>query len=75
MKFDQLIEDNWKNIFFKNRAENETGRLVPELLLFFKKALHELKVSGHWSVVSFQYNVKNLHLVDNKNKLHEALDH
>ena len=28
-----------KIIFFKNRAENEAGRLVPDLFLFFKKAL------------------------------------
>ena len=34
MEFDQLIEYNKKNIFFKNHAENEAGRLVPDLLLF-----------------------------------------
>ena len=37
--------------------------------------MYELKVSGNWSVVSFQYNVKTLHLADNENKLHEALDY
>ena len=31
--------------FFKNNAENETGTLVPDLL-FFKKALYEVKASG-----------------------------
>ena len=31
---------------FKKNAENEAGRLVPELFLFFKKALYELKASG-----------------------------
>ena len=25
-------------IFFRNHAENEAGRLVPDLFLFFKKA-------------------------------------
>ena len=34
------------NIFFKSYAENEAERLVPELFLFFKKALYEVKASG-----------------------------
>ena len=38
MKFGQLIQYNKRNIFFKNFAENEAGRLVPGLLLFLKKA-------------------------------------
>ena len=32
--------------FFKNHAKNETGRLVPGLFLFFKKALYDVKASG-----------------------------
>ena len=32
--------------FFKNHAENEAGRLVPDALLFFKKALYEVKASS-----------------------------
>ena len=32
--------------FFKNHAENETGRLVRDPILFFKKAFLELKASG-----------------------------
>ena len=32
--------------FFKNHAENEAGRLVPDLFLFFKKDLYEVKASG-----------------------------
>ena len=32
--------------FFKNHAENEAGRLVPNLFLFFKKALYEIKANG-----------------------------
>ena len=31
---------------FKNPTENVAGRLVPVLLLFFKKALNELKATG-----------------------------
>ena len=37
MKFGQLIEYDKKNIFFKGHAENQTGRLVPELFLILKK--------------------------------------
>ena len=32
--------------FFKNHAENQTERLVPDLFLFFEKALYEVKASG-----------------------------
>ena len=47
MNFSQLIEyNNKKNISFKNHAENETGRLVPDSFLFSKKALYEVKASG-----------------------------
>ena len=46
MKYDQLIEYNGEMIFLKNHAENEAGRLVPDLFLFFKKALYKLKASG-----------------------------
>ena len=35
-----------KIFFFKNHAENEARRLVPDLLLFFKKALYEVKANG-----------------------------
>ena len=35
-----------RNILFKNHAEIEAGRLVPDLLLLFKNALYELKASG-----------------------------
>ena len=41
MKFVQLIEYNKRTreiFFFKNYAENEARRLVPDLFLFFKKA-------------------------------------
>ena len=37
MKFDQLIEYNKRNIFLKNHAENEAGRLIPDLFFFLKK--------------------------------------
>ena len=37
MKFGQLIEYDRRNIFSKNYAENEAGRVVPDLLIFLKK--------------------------------------
>ena len=47
MKLGQLIKYNVRNIFLKkSHAENETGRLVPDLFSFFKKALHKVKISG-----------------------------
>ena len=51
MKFGQLIEYNKKNIF---HAENQAGGLVPDLFLFFKKSLYELKASGlqlHFNII------------------------
>ena len=44
MKFGQVIE--YKKIVFFNHAENEAGRLVLDLFLSFKKALHEIKANG-----------------------------
>ena len=58
MKFGQLIEYNKRNIFhqkscrtkeifsFKSHSKKETGRLVPDLFLLFKKALYKVKASG-----------------------------
>ena len=55
---------------FKNHAENEAGRLVPDLFLFFKKVL-----SGHsnWSAAWFQNMSIVLKLAYNKNKFHKTL--
>ena len=39
MKFGQLIKYNVRNVFLKDHTENDTARLVPDLFLFFKKAL------------------------------------
>ena len=38
MKFDQLIKCIKRNIFRQKLCGNETGRQVPDLFLFFKKA-------------------------------------
>ena len=45
MKFGQFIEYNIRSIFLQNHAENEKERLLPDLLLFPKKNLYELKAS------------------------------
>ena len=37
MKLDELIDCNERNTLFKNYPENEAGRLVPVLFLFFGK--------------------------------------
>ena len=46
MKFGQLIEYNNRNTFLKTHAQNEAGRVVLDLFLFFRKALYEVKASG-----------------------------
>ena len=48
MKFGQLTE--YKK---RNHAENETVRLVPDVFLFFKKALFEVKASA----LQFSFNI------------------
>ena len=40
MKFGQLIEHPEIIFLFKNYAENEAGKLVPDRFLVFKKALY-----------------------------------
>ena len=46
MKFTQVIEHNMRILFIKNHSENEARKLVPQLFLFFKKALYEVNASG-----------------------------
>ena len=66
MKFGLVIEYNNRKIFFKNHAENEAGRLVPNLFLFFKKALYEVKTSGLLlSFIIFRLSW-TLHTIKNK---------
>ena len=40
MKYGHLIEYPKWNVFFKNYADNEAGKLVSDRFLFFKKALY-----------------------------------
>ena len=64
MKIGQLIDIPRKTFFFKNHAENEAGRLVPELFLFFKKALYKSK--SKWSATWFHLISIVLNLAYNK---------
>ena len=45
MKFGQLKEYNLINIFRLKSCSSETERIVPDLFLFFKTALDEIKTS------------------------------
>ena len=45
MKFGQLIEYPKSIFFFKNYEENEADKPVPDSLLFFKRALYQIKAS------------------------------
>ena len=50
MKFGQLIQCNMTHIFLQKLCKNLAGRLAPDLVLFFKKALYEVKATGpHYS--------------------------
>ena len=46
MKLGQLIDYTKRNIFLQKYAEDESGRQAPDLFLFFKKALYEVKAYG-----------------------------
>ena len=51
---------SWEIFFVKNQVENEAGRLVPDLSLFSKKALHEVKAGGeHLTLIHVKY-IKNI---------------
>ena len=39
MKLGELIEYNNKNIFLQKYADNEAGRLVPDLFIFKKRLI------------------------------------
>ena len=68
--FDQIIEHKRSIFFFKRCAENEVGRLVPNLLLFFNK-----NDKRKWSTAYFKYISIALNFAYNKNKLYKTLDY
>ena len=53
MEFGQLIEYDKRYIFLQSHAENEVGRLVSDLYLFFGKALYKVKASS----LQLSYNI------------------
>ena len=65
VKFDLLIEHNTGKFFFKNHAENEADRLIPDLFLFFKKAFFEVKASGLQlrDILNFDFLGKGLRII------------
>ena len=56
-----IIQKN-QTFFFKNHGENKAGKLVPDLFLFFRKALFEVNASG--LELSIFHN-----LVNNENRI------
>ena len=60
MKFGQLIQYKKRNIFLQKSCKNETGRLVPDLFLFFRKALYEVKASVVCNLVSIYFDSAQL---------------
>ena len=53
VKRGQLLEYNKRSIFLQKSCKNEAERLVPDLSLYFKKALYEVKASG----LQFSFNI------------------
>ena len=62
MKFGQLIEYKKVIVFLQNHAKDEVVRLTPDLFLFLKKALYEVKANGLQISVNifdtFQYEMQ-----------------
>ena len=60
--------------FFKNHAENEAGRLVPDFFFFFlKKSFIWGKCK--WSAAKFQSVLIVLNLPNNNNKIYKTLEY
>ena len=59
-----------KIFFFKNYVKDEAGKLVPDLFLFFKKALC---LEKEWFAAWFHYILTALKLEYNSNKLLKTL--
>ena len=67
----QVIE--YDRLFFKNFVKNEAKRVLPDLFLFFKKALYELSVSGlQLSFIILQQS-SSWYII--KNKLYKTLNY
>ena len=68
----KLIEYSVRKNLFKNHAENETWRLVPDPFLFSEKVLYQVKANGlHLGLNIFGQPTAWAY---NKNKLYETSD-
>ena len=68
MKFSQLIEYNIKTFFLKNHAENEAGRLVPDIFFFYKFYMMKKQVvctlvSICFGYLQLGYTIKKLYKI------------
>ena len=73
MTFGLVIECNNRNIFSsKIMQKMRHGDLVPDLFLFSKKALHEIKASG--LTLSFNISI-TLNLAYNTTKLYKTVEY
>ena len=61
-KFHQLIEYNVRNIFFKNDAENEAGRLCRPLFVFWKRSFKKDAGTSSQHILCMVFR-KNVYLV------------
>ena len=60
MKCGPMIEYNNNTNFPQNLVENEARRLVPDLFLFFRKALYEANTKLACSLVSIYFESSQL---------------
>ena len=52
MEFDHVIEYNKRSIFLQKSCNKKAGRLVPDLVLFFNKTVHQ-----DCGVINFEINL------------------
>ena len=72
IKFGQVIKHNKRTIFL--HTQNEIGRLISDLFLFFKKTLYEVKPNGlqlRFTIFANRFD----NLAFNENKLYKTLDY
>ena len=71
MKLVELIEYSKRNILLPKSCRKQGERIVPDIFLFFKKALN--KDENKWSAALFHNILVALKLAYNINKLYKTL--
>ena len=66
MKLGELIKCNVRNIFFKNHAENEAGKIILDLFLFFKKPLYKVRASDQHLSLNIVWQTLTRTYINNK---------